>query len=239
MNAQVPRNPIGDLNTKNVLFMSHPINGLDDLIYIVAFGARAYAVGEGGHWRRARLPEIFRSQGVTHLACRNADPGAAQGAYDQAVRSINPATGKPRGAQIAFANPLGMYINAFNEGDFSYNGNPVPAAWIKRRRGANGLCQRLELGPSDAESQFLDDIRIEEVAGDPQPLTSGYVVAKRIEVGPRVVIGTEAEFNTSFVEVNASPGSLDCSQAEVCNSVRDEQTAYEAEHNIIAPRGPV
>jgi hypothetical protein len=36
--------PKGDLNTANALFMTNRINGLDDLIYIVMFGATPYAV---------------------------------------------------------------------------------------------------------------------------------------------------------------------------------------------------
>jgi hypothetical protein len=130
-----------------------------------------------------------------------------------------------------------MYINAFVSGDFSFNGNPVPEAWIKRGRGKNGLCQRLEFGPSDAEPQFLDDILVEEVAGEPERLSSGYLVAERIEVGPNVVIGQVSEFNAQFIEVNASAGVFDCSQADVCRRVRTEKAAYESEHNSVGPRG--
>jgi len=101
------------------------------------------------------------------------------------------------------------------------------------------LCQRLEFGPPDAEPQFLDDILVEEIAGEPQPLTSGYLVAKRIEVGPNVVIGSESEFNAQFIKIDASPGSLDCSQADICKIVRDEKAAYEAEHSVVGPRGPL
>ena len=38
---------VGRLNTDRALFMNHPINGLDDLIYIVMFGAQPYAVRQG------------------------------------------------------------------------------------------------------------------------------------------------------------------------------------------------
>jgi len=40
--AGVPAQPTGRLNTDNALFMTHPINGLDDLLYIM-FGAKPYA----------------------------------------------------------------------------------------------------------------------------------------------------------------------------------------------------
>ncbi len=237
MDAGVPDSPIGDINTKNVLFMSHGINGLDDLIYIVAFGARPYAVRQGGTFRRATLHEMFRSQDAIQLACRNADPGAAQAAYDQVVRSIDAATGRFRGAEIAFANPLGMYINAFIDGDFKFNGKAVPAHWIIRRRGSAGMFQRLELGPPDDEPHFLDDISVEEIAGQPQPLTSGYLIVKRIEVGPNVVIGPVKDFNRPLVTVPANSAALDCANADICTFVRREQAAYEAARTSAGPRG--
>ena len=46
--AGVPAQPNGRLNTDNALFMTHPINGLDDLLYIVLFGAKPYAVRADG-----------------------------------------------------------------------------------------------------------------------------------------------------------------------------------------------
>jgi hypothetical protein len=132
-----------------------------------------------------------------------------------------------------------MYIHTFASDDFTYQGNPVPTEWIKRRRGQPGLSQRLEFGPSDAEPIFLDDIFVEEIAGNPQPLKSGYLVAKRIEVGPNVVIGSETEFAPPYIEIPASPGALDCSQADVCQFVQREKDAYEAEHGTMALRGAI
>lgn len=43
LDAGVPAQPTGPLNTEHILFMTHPINGLDDLLYIVMFGAKPYA----------------------------------------------------------------------------------------------------------------------------------------------------------------------------------------------------
>ncbi|HXE53952.1 MAG TPA: hypothetical protein VN541_13100, partial [Tepidisphaeraceae bacterium] len=57
--ANVPGDPVGDLNTRHALFMSHPINGLDDLVYIVMFGAQPYVVQTEQGRRRATLHEIF------------------------------------------------------------------------------------------------------------------------------------------------------------------------------------
>ena len=232
--AQVPNDPVGDLNTRNVLFMSHPINGLDDLIYIVMFGAKPYAVRQGGQLRRAELHEIFRAGGVTHLACRNADPAAAQGAYDQVVREVDGASA--RGSQIAFADPLGMYVGAFDDGAFSYQGESVPADWIVRKRGTDALAQRFEFGPPDSHSAFLDDILLSEGAHD-VPLTSGYQVARRLEVGPHLLIGQERQFQPQWVEIAAAPAPLNCAQADVCAAVvRPARDAYEQQQSPADPR---
>ena len=71
--------------------MTHPINGLDDLIYIVMFGAhavrgRAPTAGAG----RPRATRSSASQGVEHLACRHADPAAALGAHERRLRAARP-----------------------------------------------------------------------------------------------------------------------------------------------------
>lgn len=58
-NAGVGRDPTGPLNTERALFMTHPINGLDDLLFIVLFGARpdgrAWAALRALRSRRLRL----------------------------------------------------------------------------------------------------------------------------------------------------------------------------------------
>ena len=83
--AGVPAQPTGALNTENALFMTHPINGLDDLLYIVLFGAKPYAVREDGELRRASRDEIFAAFEAEYLACRHADPAAALGAHGAAL----------------------------------------------------------------------------------------------------------------------------------------------------------
>jgi hypothetical protein len=239
MSANVPADPVGDLNTQNALFMSHPINGLDDLIYIVMFGAQPYAVQTGAAFRAATLHEIFRSEGVTHLACRNADPSAAQGAYDQVVKSITADGASGRGCQLAFANPIGVYIHSFNSSGMTYNGNPVAESWIRLRRGREGFEQRLEFGPSDSEAAFLDDVFIEEGAARTQ-LIGGYQLARRIEVGPKVLIGPERQIAPQWAVIPDNPQRLDCTEAEVCTKrVGPAKTVYEKEHSSFAPRGPM
>ncbi|MGH9156620.1 MAG: hypothetical protein ACRD1K_12470 [Acidimicrobiales bacterium] len=61
---RVPAQPKGRLNTDNALFMTHPINGLDDLLYIVMFGARPYARRGVTPRQAATREQIFRHAGV-------------------------------------------------------------------------------------------------------------------------------------------------------------------------------
>ena len=70
----IPSQPIGKINTDNVLFMTHPINGLDDLLYIVMFGAEPYAIGTSDGLQKATREQIFREFKVEHLGCRHANP---------------------------------------------------------------------------------------------------------------------------------------------------------------------
>jgi len=81
--AGVPAQPTGRLNTDNALFMTHPINGLDDLLYIVMFGAKPYASRTANGLEQATREQLFREFSVQHLAC-HADPNAALGALGAA-----------------------------------------------------------------------------------------------------------------------------------------------------------
>ena len=106
--AGVPGQPRGALNRDNILFMTHPINGLDDLLYIVMFGAHPWAVKSGDTYQKASKEAIFRAKGVTHLACRNADPAAATTAHNEAFD----------GRTVAFADPLGVTLQSFSKSKF-------------------------------------------------------------------------------------------------------------------------
>src|SRR5205823_5114512 len=123
----VPYDPTGRINTDFCLFMSHPINGLDDLIYIVLFGAKPYAQMVAGKREQATREQIFRKYGVEHLACRHADPAAAMGACGAVFE----------GRTVAFQDPLGMYIKSFARDKFQLKSKPIPDAWVKFSRGKN------------------------------------------------------------------------------------------------------
>ena len=219
--AGVPRNPVGELNRANALFMTHTINGLDDLIYIVMFGARPYAIEEENDRRPASMPELFTAFGVDHLACRHADPAAAQGACDVAWQ----------GAQIAFADPLGMYVQTFADDVLSLDGGPLPGEWVVRSRGRDGLVQRVVVGPPDDEpDRWLDDIVV-SVGDEEQPLTGGFQLLEHLEVGPNAVRGPSSTLQEDdFVAVPALAAPIDCAQADVCALMRSEQAAWQAAH---------
>jgi hypothetical protein len=217
--AGVPAQPTGTLNTENALFMTHPINGLDDLIYIVLFGAKPYAVREAGERRPATREEIFVFHHVEQLACRHADPAAALGAHDAAWA----------GRQVAFANPLGMYLQSFARELFLVGGDPVPDAWVRWSRGKEGTYQRLEFGPGDEDGRFLDDIRVAAGASE-EPLLGGFQVVQQLEVGPGVLAGPPSAIEEEeYVDLEVDEVSIACHEAEVCRGIAQLKAEYDRE----------
>jgi hypothetical protein len=176
--AGVPAQPTGRLNMERALFMTHPINGIDDLIYVAIFGAHAYAVSERDARSQAGGDDVFSAFNVAHLACNHADPMIALGVYDLVFR----------GKQVAFANPLGMYVAMANLDAFSYRGAPLPEDWVRFSRGRPGSYQRLVFGPPDEHDAFLDDVALSVGAAE-QPLTGGYQLLRELEIGPLLAVG--------------------------------------------------
>lgn len=222
--AGIPAQPEGSLNRDNALFMTHPINGLDDLLYIVMFGAKPYARMVDGNRSPATKEQIFRAFGVEHLACRHADPTAATAAHQQAYE----------GRTIAFANPLGVYINNFSSSVFRYQGMGIPSSWIRFGRGR----QRLEFGPSNEENTFLDEITIVEGSSE-QQLTGGYEVSKRIEVGPLLRISPQGPVrDAEYVVLDQDTRAIKCSEARICQLIKRLKEEYDQSHMFahVSPR---
>lgn len=229
--------PKGDLNTANALFMTHRINGLDDLIYIVMFGATPYAVRlPDGSRRRASRDEIFSlEEDLRILACRHADPVAALTAHDAAWD----------GRTVAFANPLGMYIKAFNEAALTVDGRAVPDEWIRWGRGEEGMPQRLVVGPPDDDERFLDDITV-AVGAAAEPLVGGFQLLQQIEVGPLVVQGPQSAVeDAEFKELAELEESIDCAGSFACDPLielkrlfdREQGTRRTGRRSVISPDG--
>jgi hypothetical protein len=217
----VPSQPEGDINRENVLFMTHPINGLDDLIYIVLFGAQPYAIQKNGNITAADKESIFKQFNVTQLACRHADPAAAMGAHGAAFN----------GQKVAFTENLGMYIHSFASNRYLYNDEAIPSEWIKFSRGEQGMYQRLEFGPSDSEDVFLDDITVAE-GGEDIPVTGGYQIVKNIEVGPYVHVGEPKPMSDSdYVIINENLDGINCSEANICKLMQRLYSEYSNSNN--------
>lgn len=225
--AGVPAQPTGTLNTENALFMTHPINGLDDLLYIVLFGAEPYAVREDGELRPASRDEIFAAFGVEYLACRHADPAAALGAHGAAFA----------GKQVAFANPLGMYLREPNLAVFQYEGATVPPEWVRFGRGQAGMYQRLVFGPPDEHDAFLDEITVAVGAAE-SPLSGGYQLLRELEVGPLILVGAgESVADSEWKILPPVDNPIACDTADVCRGIRELKRRYDAAHRgRVAPR---
>ncbi len=225
--AGVPAQPTGRLNMDRALFMTHPINGIDDLIYVAIFGAHAYCVTERDDRRQANGDDVFSAFKVQHLACNHADPTISLGVYDLVFG----------GAQVAFENPLGMYIRAPNLEVFTYGGGPLPEDWVRFSRGKPGSYQRLVFGPPDEHEAFLDDITLALGASE-QPLTGGYQLLRELEIGPLLRVGDADPIEEDEWEIlEIASATIACDDAESCKPVRELLARYEAEHSgRVAPR---
>lgn len=203
--------PAGPVNRDHLLFMTHPINGLDDLLFIVRFGAHPFARQGSQGPERATTAEVFQAnpfadaQPTSRLFCRNADPEAAAAAHGAAFD----------GRTVAFRDPLGVYIRPFDASCLRLRGTgeAVPDSWVRWSRGVDGMYQRLEIGPPDHDGAFLEDIDLHD-GGSVTPLRGGYQLAARIEVGPLVwVSGATPVTAEEYRYVPAGSGEIRCRAA--------------------------
>ncbi len=205
--SQFGWHPRGTLNAEFNLFMMVPINGLQHLIDVVALGAQAFVVMGGDDKRReATKYEIL---GQNARACRHADATVALTASRIAHL----------GQQVAFANPLGVYINtdvkALTE-SFYFENKPAPPEWVKLSRGKPGMYQRLEFGPRDDDPVFLDEIFV-ATGNEERRVAGGFDVVSKIEVGPLMAIGDGPTLgDDDFVEVKSVTNPLGCHKAKEC-----------------------
>lgn len=215
-----PRRPQGALNTHNLLFMSVGVNGLDDLLFIHMFGSLLYSVDDVGGLRPATRDEIFLQRSRPDLSCRNSDPEAALATQERVQQ----------GQPVTFADPVGIYIHSFTQKKFIYEDAVIPDNWVRWRRGQPGMFQRLEVGPTDDEDVFLDEIFVREGAEEAQ-LTGGYQIVTNVEVGPLMIYGkAEPIDQKDHVLLQRDPRRIDCSEAGVCATIRSLKDRYDAEH---------
>lgn len=203
--------PAGPLNRDHLLFMTHPINGLDDLLFVVMLGAKPYVHRVGDKIEPASLDAIFSRHSLPQLFCRHADPAAVGAAHAAAMT----------GRTIAFADPLGVYIVGFNQGAFRWRGQPVPDEWVRRSRGPTDAFQRLVFGPDDDDDAFLNEI-IDVTTATDQPVIGGFQVLQHLEVGPLVEVGAPKPLTDGDLIILEPLGdSIDCSNASHCEDIRE------------------
>lgn len=208
----VPAQPIGKLNTDNLLFMTSPVNGLDDLLFIFMFGAHPYATRVDGQLERATKEQIFRYHQTEEFACRHADPAASMSAYNAVF------DGRP----VAFADPVGLYMHTFASNAFSYQGRDIPDKWVRFSRGR----QRLEFGPGDDEAIFLDDLMV-ALGGDEYPVTGGFQVVQQLEIGPAMLFGDPIPVHDDdYIVLNTSADPIRCNESKTCEQVDALHKAY-------------
>lgn len=167
-NGVAPIYQAGDYNPYNTVnleecaaHLTHPANTLGAEIDLAAKATiqRKDATGQALSERR-------------RLACgsdfgdpnRNSDPGIGL-AVNLTVRG---------GVSLTLANPVGLYIRAFDEGRISdKNGNALNG-WWKITRGVTGRGLRAEFRPPDGSALTLADVRV----GNNEPLTTGGQLAE-------------------------------------------------------------
>ena len=158
----------------------------------------------------------------THLACNHADPTISLGVYDLVFR----------GAQVAFADPLGMYIRRPNlERLLLRAASRCPPTGCASAAAGRARYQRLVFGPPDEHEAFLDDITLSLGASE-QPLTGGYQLLRELEIGPLVQRRRDRPDRRATSGSCSSPPrrTIACDDAESCKPVRDLLARYEAEH---------
>jgi hypothetical protein len=102
--------PASGLNPQHLLFMAHPINGLDDLIFVVHFGSFPYSVSDAGGRRRATIEEIFLAAQRPELFLPKCRSWGCRGGLQPGFRQGN--RSQSASPQIGFCRPAGnVYPN--------------------------------------------------------------------------------------------------------------------------------
>lgn len=205
----VPVQPTGPLNTKHLLFMTYPLNGLDDVMELLLLGARPWAVQDGQRLTPATPIVVFTAFGAPDFACRRSDPTVIAEAADAAFA----------GYKVTMADPPGVSILGFPYGAFTFRDQPLPEAWVRPSRGRPGHYQRLEVGPGDEDDAFLEDIF--DVT-EQQPLTGGFQLLRQLELGLRLVRWAPTPVAEGQWELaDATPDLTLCSDEERCKELQE------------------
>jgi hypothetical protein len=186
--------PQGRINRDHALFMCQPINGLDDLYFILLLAARRFARRTRGGPVPAPLPWLFLDNpyfraypedmaALPDFYGTHADPAVARAvqlaAWDNRAFSVDPLAAVLPRAEFA-ADRL-----VFPDG-----ADGAAERWVRWSRPAGpGLYQRLVVGPGDDEPEWtLADIAVLDSAGYPEPLTGGFQLLELLSAGVMLTV---------------------------------------------------
>ncbi|HSV66962.1 MAG TPA: hypothetical protein VLJ59_13760 [Mycobacteriales bacterium] len=207
--------PQGRLNRDHTLFMSVPINGLDDLYFIMLLAARRFARSAGGRLVAAPLPWLFLDNpyyrdhpedqaDIRRLYCTHADPAVA--------RAVQRACWSNRTVAV---DPLAVVMR---RADFAADRLVFPRGvrgrWVRwSRPAADGMFQRLVVGPGDDEPETLGDIGVRDPAGDVERLTGGYQLLELLSVGVVLAVSPPGTTDAEPELVHPESQLISCNRA--------------------------
>ena len=218
--AGVPAQPTGRLNMERALFMTHPINGIDDLIYVAIFGAHAYCVTERDERRQASGDDVFSAFKVTHLACNHADPTISLGVYDLvyhggAGRRSRTRSACTSGARTSTSSPT-TAGRCPTTGCASAAGARAPtSAWTSGRP------------TSTRRSSTTSRWRSARPSSRSWAATSSCASSRSVRCMQAGTTDPIADAEWELLE--PAPGTIACDDAESCKPVRDLLARFEAE----------
>lgn len=168
-----PETPEGHLNREHALFLVHPRNRTEDLVWLLALGARPWKFVDESE-RTPALADISDALGLAQILDRKVDSALVGEAL----------TFARQGHRVCPRGPLGVHIHRFARTAFSLaNDDPVPDSWVRYERGG----QRLVFGPTDESPHFLDDIFCQR-ANSRHAVRGGCDVLDAIEVGVELLV---------------------------------------------------
>jgi hypothetical protein len=157
-------NPYNKVNMEEVAaHLTHPANTLGAEIDLAAKATVQRLDANGNFVSERRRLACCSNFGDPN---RNSDPGIGN-TVNLAVRG---------GVSVTLADPVGLYIGAFNENRIAdSDGNPLDG-WWRITRGVTGRGLRGEFGPPNGSAIALADVRV----GNNEPLTTGGQLAELI-----------------------------------------------------------
>lgn len=220
--AGIGATPAGWLNRRHALFLTHPLNGADDLIETAVAAAQPFARRRAdGATEPASHGQILRARaGAGRLGSRHRADDAIVSTIHRVVFA---------GARVGFANPPGITIAEIDRTALRHRGEPVPDSWFRLSRGAEGLPQRLVFGPDDSEAAFLDEVWVRTPDGRDEPLLGGYRLLQCLRLAVRFeVTPAHAATRAEPVLLSLDENAPDACRPDICEPIHHLLEEYHA-----------